>query len=122
MSKSFKGDTSSKQTDVNADIQAIVEIKGGQYKVTPSSFIYVPRMKGDIGDLVTLQKICLLKKGDKIDIGKPYVANCSVKTTILAHVLADKKIVFKKKRRKGYQVCNGHRQKYTKLNILSIQG
>ena len=101
---------------------AIVEIKGKQYKVQPGTYVYVDYMREkEIGEEVEFNDVLLLNKEDgETLIGKPVLENVKVKTKVLAHVKGDKIIVFKKKRRKGYKVKKGHRQKYTKLQIEEI--
>ncbi len=100
---------------------AIVEINGQQFKVTNDQEIFVHRLQNAEGDSVTFDKVLLVSDNDKnTQIGSP-VLNASVGATVLEHVKGDKVIVFKKKRRKGYRVKNGHRQYFTKLKIDSIK-
>lgn len=100
---------------------AIVDIAGKQFKVEKDQYIYAPRMEGEAGSAVKLDKVLLIdnNKG-KVEVGDPVLSNANVSGKILEHVKGDKVIVFKKKRRKGYAVKNGHRQQYTKLLIESI--
>jgi len=99
---------------------AIVKIGGHQYKVQENDSIFVNRLNTD-DDKVTLSEVLLLKdsKG-KVKIGKPTVKGAKVEATIQDHLKSDKVIVFKKKRRKGYRVKNGHRQLITQLKIEKI--
>lgn len=99
---------------------AIVDIGGTQYKVAQKQYIYAPKMEGDVGSSVTFDRVLLVQNGDKVEIGTPVVKGVSVTGTILEHLKGDKVIVFKKKRRKGYAVKNGHRQQYTKVQIEKI--
>jgi large subunit ribosomal protein L21 len=69
---------------------------------------------------VKFDKILFVDDGGSIQIGAPTVAGLVVSGKILEHVKGDKVIVFKKKRRKGYQKRNGHRQQFTKVQIDSI--
>ena len=100
---------------------AIVEIAGLQYKVEQNQKLFVNRLKGDKGDKVSFEKVLLTIDG-AITVGAPAVEGVSVQAEILDHVQADKVIVFKKKRRKGYKVKNGHRQQLTQIQIVSIGG
>ena len=95
---------------------AIVDISGKQFKVQEDTTLYVPRQKADIGDTLTFDRV-LLVSGDDIQVGAPTVGGASVTAKVLDHVKGDKVIVFKKKRRKGYRVKNGHRQPYTHIKI-----
>jgi len=99
---------------------AIVDIAGKQFKVAKDQYIYAPRMEGDAGTSVSFDKVLLVDNDGKIDIGAPAVAGVKVSGKILEHVKGDKVIIFKKKRRKGYAVKNGHRQQFTKIQIESI--
>lgn len=101
---------------------AIVDISGQQFKVEPGHFIYVNRLPQEEGAEVNLEQVLLLENDGKTQVGKPYVAGASVKAKVLSHLKDDKKIVFKKKRRKGYKVKRGHRQPLTKLHIEAING
>ena len=100
---------------------AIVEIAGLQYKVEQNQKLFVNRLKGEKGDKVSFDKVLLTIDG-AITVGAPAVEGVSVHAEILDHVQADKVIVFKKKRRKGYKVKNGHRQQLTQIQIVSIGG
>ncbi len=101
---------------------AIVDIAGKQFKVEKDQYIYTPRMEGEVGASVKLDRVLLIDNKGKIDVGAPVLASASVSGKILEHVKGDKVIVFKKKRRKGYAVKNGHRQQYTKILIDNISG
>ncbi|HCN49988.1 MAG TPA: 50S ribosomal protein L21 [Chryseobacterium sp.] len=100
---------------------AIVEIAGLQYKVEQDQKLFVNRLKGDKGGKVSFDKVLLTVNG-AITVGAPAVNGITVEAEILDHVKADKVIVFKKKRRKGYKVKNGHRQSLTQIVITSITG
>ncbi|MBS1487293.1 MAG: 50S ribosomal protein L21 [Bacteroidetes bacterium] len=99
---------------------AIVDIAGQQIKVAKDQYIYAPKMEGDAGKAVSFDKVLLFDNGGGIQVGTPAVAGVKVSGKILEHVKADKVIVFKKKRRKGYAKKNGHRQQFTKIQIESI--
>lgn len=99
---------------------AIVKIGGHQYKVTEDQNIFVNRLTSE-EESVTFDDVLLIKdaKG-KVKVGKPTVKGAKVEAKIIDNLKADKVIVFKKKRRKGYQVKNGHRQAITQLQIEKI--
>jgi len=100
---------------------AIVEIAGLQYKVEQNQKLFVNRLKGEKGDKVSFEKVLLTVNGT-VTVGAPAVSGIAVEAEILDHVQADKVIVFKKKRRKGYKVKNWHRQQLTQIQIVSIAG
>ena len=100
---------------------AIVEIAGLQYKVEQDQKLFVNRLKGDKGAKVSFDKVLLTVNGTTT-IGAPAVSGITVDAEILDHVKADKVIVFKKKRRKGYEKKNGHRQSLTQIQITGITG
>lgn len=99
---------------------AIVEIAGQQYKVEKDQQIFVHRLEGEAGSKVTFDNVLLTADGDKIEVGAPAVKGVSVSAKIIEHLKGDKVIVFKKKRRKGYKVRNGHRQYLSKIEISAI--
>lgn len=101
---------------------AIVEIAGKQIKVESNKEYFVNLLKGEAGDALSFSNVLLTSDGDKTTVGSPAVKGAKVDATILEHVKGDKVIVFKKKRRKGYRVKNGHRQPFTKIKINSIVG
>lgn len=99
---------------------AIVDIAGKQFKVAKDQYIYAPKMEGEAGTAVSFDKVLLVDNGSEIQVGAPTVSGVTVTGTILEHVKGDKVIIFKKKRRKGYQVKNGHRQQFTRVQIEAI--
>lgn len=99
---------------------AIVEIGGHQYKVEDGQEIFVNRLSGDAGDSVSFDNVLLTDNDGSISVGTPNVSGMAVGATIVEHLRGDKVIVFKKKRRKGYRVKNGHRDHLTKIKINSI--
>ena len=100
---------------------AIVDIAGKQFKVEKDNFYYTPLLKGKDGDAVEFKDVFLLDNDGKVKVGTPNVKGSKVTGKILEHVKGDKVIVFKKKRRKGYVVRNGHRQDFTKVLIEDIK-
>ena len=99
---------------------AIVEISGQQFKVAKDDTLFVNRLEQKKGDLVSLDKVLLTADDKKVSVGTPVVQNITVQIEILRHLKDDKVIVFKKKRRKGFKVKNGHRQHLTEIKIKSI--
>ena len=98
---------------------AIVEIAGQQFKVAKDQKVYVHRLKDEEGSKVTFDNVLLLDDG-KVTLGAPAIEGAAVTAKILKHLKGDKVIVFKKKRRKGYKVKNGHRQYLSEIQIESI--
>jgi large subunit ribosomal protein L21 len=98
---------------------AIVEINGQQFKVTKDQEIFVHRLQNEEGASVSFDNVLLVSDDTKTQVGGPNL-KAKVDATVLEHLKGDKVIVFKKKRRKGYRVKNGHRQYFTKLKINSI--
>jgi large subunit ribosomal protein L21 len=101
---------------------AIVEIAGQQYKVERGNKVYVHRLQADEGDKVEFTHVLLTDNAGKITVGNPTVDGARVAATIMSHVKGDKVIVFKKKRRKGYQKWNNHRQSLTQILIQGVLG
>jgi len=99
---------------------AIVDISGKQFKVTQDQQIFAPKREGDAGASVEFDTVLLVDNDGKVKVGSPKVKGAKVTAEILEHQKGDKVIVFKKKKRKGYKVKNGHRQDYTKLLIKDI--
>ncbi|MBP2831367.1 50S ribosomal protein L21 [Aquimarina sp. U1-2] len=99
---------------------AIVEIAGQQFKVAKDQKVFVHRLAGEEGDKVSFDKVLLAADGDSITLGAPAIDGAQVGAKITRHLKGDKVIVFKKKRRKGYRVKNGHRQALTEIVIESI--
>ena len=99
---------------------AIVEIAGQQFKVAKDQKVFVHRLDAKTGDKVSFDQVFMMADGDKITVGAPAVANALVEAKVVRHLKDDKVIVFKKKRRKGYRVKNGHRQSLTEIVIESV--
>jgi len=99
---------------------AIVDIAGQQMKVKKDQKIFVNRIDGDQGSSVHFDKVLLIDNDKNVLIGEPVIAGAQVKARIAEHLRGDKVLVFKKKRRKGYQKLNGHRQYLTQLVIEDI--
>jgi large subunit ribosomal protein L21 len=99
---------------------AIVEIAGQQFKVAKDQKVYVHRLQAEEGSKVTFDNVLLLDNNGSVTIGAPAIEGASVTAQVLGHLKGDKVIVFKKKRRKGYQKKNGHRQYLSEIRIESI--
>ena len=99
---------------------AVVEIQGSQYKVSKDLKLYVNRIDAKEGSKVSFDNVLLVDDGKKVQVGKPSLSGTSVEAKIVSHLKDDKVIVFKKKRRKGYRVKNGHRQHITEIVIQGI--
>ncbi|OBX25310.1 large subunit ribosomal protein L21 [Gelidibacter algens] len=99
---------------------AIVEIAGQQFKVVKDQKVFVHRLATEEGKTVSFDNVLLIGDGDTITLGAPAIDGAQVGAKVLSHLKGDKVIVFKKKRRKGYRVKNGHRQSLTEIVIESI--
>jgi large subunit ribosomal protein L21 len=99
---------------------AIVEIAGQQFKVVKDQKVFVNRLQTEEGKQVAFDNVLLIGDGDKVTVGAPAIDGAQVGAKVLKHLKGDKVIVFKKKRRKGYRVKNGHRQSLTEIVIESI--
>jgi len=99
---------------------AIAEIAGQQFKVEKGRKLYVHRLAGEEGSPVSFDKILLTENDGQVHVGTPVVKGASVNATILKHLKDDKVLVFKKRKRKGYQKMNGHRQYLTQIQIEEI--
>ncbi|WP_290700900.1 50S ribosomal protein L21 [Lacinutrix sp.] len=99
---------------------AIVEIAGHQFKVEKDQKVFVNRLAAEEGKTMSFDNVLLIADGDNVTLGAPAIGGAQVSAKILKHLQGDKVIVFKKKRRKGYRVKNGHRQALTEIIIESI--
>jgi large subunit ribosomal protein L21 len=100
---------------------AIVEIAGQQFKVEEGEKIFVHHLEAEDGKTVEFDHVLLLENNGKVTIGEPVIKDALVEGKVLEQLKGDKVIVFKKKRKKGYRVRNGHRQYFTKVEIVSIK-
>ena len=99
---------------------AIIKVAGQQFKVEKDQQIIVNRLEGEEGKKVDIKEVLLVDDGGKVKIGAPMIKGASVSATIVGHLRGDKVIIFKKKRRKGYEKKTGHRQDLTKIQISGI--
>ncbi len=99
---------------------AVIKTGGKQYKVAQGEVLRVEKLDVDAGSEIDIKDVLMLVDGADIKVGAPLVEGAVVKAKVVEHGRARKVIVFKKKRRKGYRVKNGHRQPYTSLEIQEI--
>jgi large subunit ribosomal protein L21 len=110
----------SQQLLENVIMYAVVEIAGQQFAVKPNQTLNVPHLDSNVGDSVEFTNILLASDNGKVSVGTPYLKG-SVKATVKEHGKDKKVLVFHKKRRKGYQKLNGHRQLFTSITINDIK-
>lgn len=99
---------------------AIVDIAGQQFKIEKGQEVYVHRLEGKEGSKVDFDEVLLMDNDGKVNVGTPFIEGALVSATIIEHLKGNKVLVFKKKRRKGYQKLNGHRQYLSLIKIDSI--
>jgi large subunit ribosomal protein L21 len=99
---------------------AIVEIAGQQFKVEKKQEIFVHRLEAKEGSKVEFSDVLLIDNDGKVNVGTPTISGAVVSAKVMEHMKGDKVLVFKKKRRKGYQKLNGHRQYLTRIQISDI--
>ena len=99
---------------------AIVDIAGQQFKVKKDQKIFVHRLEGEPGNQVDFDRVLLIDNDSSVSVGAPVIQGAMITAKILEHLKGDKVIVFKKRRRKGYRVKNGHRQYMTQILIEEI--
>ncbi|MGE5401071.1 MAG: 50S ribosomal protein L21 [Ignavibacteriales bacterium] len=99
---------------------AVVDILGQQFKVTEKAKYYVPRLKAEANSDITFESVLLYSDENGTKVGTPLLNNLKVQAKVLEHLKDEKVIVFKKKRRKGYKVKNGHRQLLSRIEITKI--
>ena len=99
---------------------AIVKISGKQYKVSKGDILKIDRQEWKIGDKVKINEILLTDIEGNISVGDPMVKGASITVKILEHNRDKKILIYKKKRRKGYQRKNGHRQNITLIEVLKV--
>lgn len=102
---------------------AVVKTGGKQYRVNPGDVIVVEKLLGEAGDKIKLDRVLMVgEDGQPPEIGSPLLANNAVNCVVIEQTRADKILVFKKKRRKGYKRTKGHRQDHTVLRVIDING
>ena len=101
---------------------AIVEIAGHQYRVEKGKTLIVDKLKDNKeGEKVKIDQVLLTSDGAKTAVGTPYVSGSSVELQVKEHFKGDKIRVFKKKPKKRYERTFGHRQQYTKVEVLAVK-
>ena len=98
----------------------VVDIAGQQFKVEQGQEVFVNRLEGKEGDKVKFDKVLLVDDKGAVKVGTPLVEGAGVDAQIVSHLKGDKVVVFKKKRRKGYQKSNGFRADLSKVLIKKI--
>ena len=100
---------------------AIIESCGKQYKVAEGDVVFFEKLAVEEGRKVTFDKVVLVSNDGKVQIGNPYVKGMKVEGKVVSHGKAKKIIVFKYKAKKNYRRKQGHRQPYTKVEIIGIK-
>jgi large subunit ribosomal protein L21 len=101
-------------------VYAIIRTGGKQFKISPGDTIKVEKLSGEKGDSVEMTDVLFFAEGENVLTGQPLLSNVKVTGEILGQHRAKKVIIFKKKRRKGYDKKTGHRQSFTSLKIKEI--
>jgi len=99
---------------------AVLKTGGKQYRVAKDDVIRIERLPGETGARVVFDQVLMLGEGDQATAGKPFVEGASVAGTLVEQVLADKVIIFKKRRRHNYRRKRGHRQQLSVVRIDEI--
>ena len=100
---------------------AIVENGGKQYRAVEGTTIEVDLMPTEVGEQFDLEKVLLFVDGDEVKVGAPELEGAKVKTTVVSHIKGPKIVIFKYRPKKRIRVKTGHRQKYTRLMVNSIE-
>lgn len=98
----------------------VVDMAGQQFKVEQGQEVFVNRLDGEEGGKVKFDKVLLIDNDGDVKVGTPHVDGASIDAQIVSHLRGDKVVVFKKKRRKGYQKSNGFRKDLSKVLIEKI--
>jgi large subunit ribosomal protein L21 len=101
-------------------VYAVIETGGKQHKVVEGEVLKIEKLNAEVGADVTFDNVLMVKNGDQMTVGRPYVANASVTAEVLEQGKGKKIIVFKYKRKKNYQRTKGHRQLFTAVRIKAI--
>jgi large subunit ribosomal protein L21 len=112
----------SRSNIIKIKMYAIVEIAGQQFKVEEGKKIFVHRLDIEDGKNIDFDHVLLIEEDGNVTVGEPIVKDASVQAKVIEKVRGEKVIVFKKKRKKGYRIKNGHRQNFTQVEIISING
>ena len=99
---------------------AIIQIAGKQFKVKPGMVLNVPTLDIEPGKKVNVERVLAYSDGKSLSVGTPELTDVAIKGTVVSHGREKKIVVFKKKRRKGYQKKQGHRQGFTQIKVEGI--
>ena len=102
-------------------MHAVIKTGGKQYRVQPGDEFNIEKIEAAKGDEITFDQVLAVGDGADLQVGAPTVAGATVKATVVTQGRARKVIVFKKRRRKGYQVKRGHRQHFTRVRITAVE-
>ena len=100
---------------------AVIETGGKQYRVKEGDVIVVEKLKAEVGEKVEFDRVLCLGEGDKVAIGQPYL-DSAVTGQIVENGKGEKVIIFKYKSKKDYRKKQGHRQPFSKVEILTLDG
>ena len=101
---------------------AVIKTGGKQYRVAAGEKIKVEQIPAEVGAEITLDQVLMVGEGESVKIGSPLVAGATVTAKVIAQGRHDKVKIFKMRRRKHYQKHQGHRQNYTEVQVVSING
>tara|TARA_B100000965_G_scaffold339465_1_gene307136 strand:+ start:1391 stop:1789 length:399 start_codon:yes stop_codon:yes gene_type:complete len=99
------------------NMYAIVDIKGKQFKVEKDQTVDVPKLNEKVGSKIEFDNVLLTNDNGKVSTK----TSMKVVAKVVSHEVGDKVIVFKMKRRKGYQKKNGHKQQFTTIKIQDLK-
>lgn len=99
---------------------AVIQTGGKQYRVAAGDTLEIEKLEVAPGASFTFEQVLLVNKDGVVTVGNPTVAGAKVVADVVEQTKADKVIIFKMKRRKGYHKKQGHRQKLTKVKITEI--
>jgi len=102
-------------------LYAIIETGGMQFRVEPGTKLNVPLIEAEEGSTVKIEKVLLLDAEGTVTVGTPLIEGAFAEAQVLEHGRDGKVIVFKRKRRKGYEKTQGHRQDYTRIEIKAVE-
>lgn len=100
---------------------AVIKTGGKQYKVAPGDLLRVEKLDAKKGDTVEISEVFMVADGDKLNVGKPTVANAKVTAEVMGEGRGEKLLIFKHRRRKGFRKTTGHRQDFTTLKVKEIK-
>ena len=101
-------------------MNAVIKTGGKQYRVSAGDKLNVESLLGEPGDEFELDQVLMIHDGDDVEIGKPVIEGAKVTAKVIEHGRGDKVMIIKFKRRKHYRRQMGHRQNYTRIEIMGI--